>query len=241
MLKWLYSAQLRRHRGSRPPSQTYGIDATTPGSSTYCSHEVAIVDGYTHDGSICEICIQAKHERKIIRISVQRTTALLELVHSDTCGPLATKEHRISLSSSMTTRDTQRSASSRTSARTRVSVFQSWGYDIKRFRCNSGEYDKFFRSILAARGIRFEPAPPYTQHKNGVAERMIGTFTEKASTMMLDSQVPMEFWAEAVLTACYLHARTPSRALDGKTPYEMLHTVPATLERHDRCQCRSWC
>ena len=42
--------------------------------------------------------------------------------------------------------------------------------------------------------------------------------------MMLDSQAPMEFWAEAVLTACYLHARTPSRALDGKSPYEMLHT-----------------
>ena len=42
--------------------------------------------------------------------------------------------------------------------------------------------------------------------------------------MMLDSQAPMEFWAKAALTACYLHARTPSRALDGKTPYEMLHT-----------------
>jgi len=42
--------------------------------------------------------------------------------------------------------------------------------------------------------------------------------------MMLDSQTPMEFWAEEVLTACHLHARTPSRALDGKSPYEMLHT-----------------
>ena len=52
---------------------------------------------------------------------------------------------------------------------------------------------------------------------------MIGTLTEKARTMMLDSQAPMEFWAEAVLTACYLHARTPSRALDGKMLYEMLY------------------
>jgi len=51
----------------------------------------SLVDGYTHDGSICEICIQAKHERKIIRIPVQRTTAPFELVHSDTCGPFATK------------------------------------------------------------------------------------------------------------------------------------------------------
>ena len=52
---------------------------------------------------------------------------------------------------------------------------------------------------------------------------MVGTLTEKARAMMLDSQAPMQFWAEAVRTASYLHARTPSRALDGKSPYEMLH------------------
>jgi len=114
------------------------------------------------------------------------------------------------------------------------------GYDIKRFRCDNGrgEYDnKFFRSILAAREIRFEPAPPYTQHKNGVAERMIGTLTEKARAMMLDSQAPMELWAEAILTACHLHARTPSRALDGKTPYEMLHKQKPELHHLRRFGC----
>ena len=97
------------------------------------------------------------------------------------------------------------------------------GYDIKSFRSDhgSGEHNNRL-STLAARGIRFEPAPPCTQHKNGVAERMVGTLTEKAKAMMLDSQAPMQFWAEAVNTACYLHARTPNRTLDGKTPYEML-------------------
>ena len=46
--------------------------------------------------------------------------------------------------------------------------FDAWSYDIKRFRYDNGrgEYDnRFFRSILAARGINFEPFPPYTQHK----------------------------------------------------------------------------
>jgi len=47
--------------------------------------------------------------------------------------------------------------------------------------------------------------------------------------MMLDSQAPKQFWAEAIRTASYLHARTPSRALDGKSPYEM-------LRRHRRLQ-----
>ena len=34
--------------------------------------------------------------------------------------------------------------------------------------------------------------------KNGVAERMIGTLTGKARAMMLDSQAPKQFWAEAL-------------------------------------------
>jgi len=47
---------------------------------------------------------------------------------------------------------------------------------ITRFRCDNGkgEYDnKAFRSILTEHGITYEPSPPYTQHKNGVSERMI--------------------------------------------------------------------
>jgi len=51
----------------------------------------SLVDGYTYDDRICETCVLAKHERKIIRIPVQRTTTPFELVHSDTCGPFATK------------------------------------------------------------------------------------------------------------------------------------------------------
>jgi len=51
----------------------------------------SLVDGYTYDDRICQTCVLAKHERKIIRILVQRTTTPFELVHSDTCGPFATK------------------------------------------------------------------------------------------------------------------------------------------------------
>jgi len=51
---------------------------------------------------------------------------------------------------------------------------------------------------------------------------MIGTLTEQARAMMPDSQAPKQFWTEAIRTASYLHARTHSRALDGKSPYEIL-------------------
>jgi len=40
---------------------------------------------------------------------------------------------------------------------------------------------------------------------------------------MIESQSPIQFWGEAVNTASYLHQRTPSAALNGKTPYEVLN------------------
>ena len=58
--------------------------------------------------------------------------------------------------------------------------YQAWvetqGFHIKCFRSDngSGEYNNFiFLRLLGEKGITFEPSPPYTQHKNGMAERMI--------------------------------------------------------------------
>jgi len=54
---------------------------------------------------ICEVCIVAKHERKIIRVPELQTMTPFEPVHSDTCSPLPpnrTVEVYISLYLSMT-------------------------------------------------------------------------------------------------------------------------------------------
>ena len=111
------------------------------------------------------------------------------------------------------------------------------GYEVKRFRCDNGrgEYDnKTFRQVLTARGTTYEPCPPYSHHMNGVAERMIETITEKARSIIIDSQAPLVFWGEVVNTAVYLHQRTPNEGLTKRddrnsylapysTPYVMLH------------------
>jgi hypothetical protein len=89
-------------------------------------------------------------------------------------------------------------------------------YQIKRFRYDNGrgEYDnKTFRSVLASSGTRYEPCPPYSHHKNGVAERMITTITDKARAMMIDSQAPVQVWGEAVNTVVYLYKRSPNEGL----------------------------
>ena len=96
---------------------------------------------------------------------------------------------------------------------------------ITRFQCDNGkgEYDNsLFPGILRVSGTSFEPSPPYTQYKNGVSERIIRAVVTKAMAMILDSWLGNEFWAEAVNTAVYLHAHSPSPSVGGLTPYEIL-------------------
>jgi transposase InsO family protein len=198
----------------------------------------SLIDGLTHSDTTCEVYIKAKAKRKMIRIPVKPTTMPFELVHSDLCGPFATPSHSGSRYYILYIDDYTRYAEvyllADKKAESCVAAFQAYqaqakarGYNIQRFRCDNGrgEYDNaFFRGILRVSGISFEPSPPYSQHKNGVSERLIGVITEKARAMMIDSQAPLEFWGEAVMTATYLHRRTPSRALGGKTPWELLHS-----------------
>jgi hypothetical protein len=85
--------------------------------------------------------------------------------------------------------------------------------------------------------ILFEPSLPYTQHKNGVSERMIATITTKARAMMINSCLEDSLWSEAVNTAVYLHALYPARALEGKTPHEVLHRKRGDIGHLRRFEC----
>jgi len=51
---------------------------------------------------------------------------------------------------------------------------------------------------------------------------MIQTHNAKARAMLLDCTLPPSMWAEAISTANYLHARSPTSSNNGMTPYEKL-------------------
>ena len=77
-------------------------------------------------------------------------------------------------------------------------------------------------NYLKVEGIRHEYTVPKTPEQNGVSERMNRTLVEMVRSMLIESQLPKKFWAEALSTACYLKNRSSDRALDGRTPYEAL-------------------
>nr|GEW80093.1 ribonuclease H-like domain-containing protein [Tanacetum cinerariifolium] len=81
-----------------------------------------------------------------------------------------------------------------------------------RASCKSKPDERIKREFSVAR----------TPQPNGVTERKNRTLIEAASTMLVDSLLPITFWAEAVNTACYVQNRFLVTKPHNKTPYELL-------------------
>jgi len=203
---------------------------------------------------LCRTCVHAKQQQHIVRTKVPRSTTPFALVHSDLCGPMkhsigGTQYYIIYIDDC--TRYTEvyfliTKTAEEISAK--FQHYQAWvetqGFHIKRFRSDngSGEYNNsIFLGLLGEKGITFEPSPPYTQHKNGTAKRMIRTLNAKARSMMLDANVPIIFSPEAIRTACYLHRRSPTSSLtDNRSPYKALYGTIPKIGHLRRFGCRAY-
>nr|GEX27763.1 hypothetical protein [Tanacetum cinerariifolium] len=68
----------------------------------------------------------------------------------------------------------------------------------------SGDLTCLFAKFCGMKGIKMGFSVPRTPQQNGIAERKNRTLIEAARTMLVDSLLPIPFWAEAVNTACYV-------------------------------------
>ncbi|GJT06179.1 putative ribonuclease H-like domain-containing protein [Tanacetum coccineum] len=97
-------------------------------------------------------------------------------------------------------------------------------HKVKTIRCDHGTEFKnhLMNEFCAKKGIKREYSIARTPQQNGVAERKNRTLIEAARTMLADSLLPIQFWAEAVNTACYVLNRVLVTKPQMKTPYMKL-------------------
>ena len=105
--------------------------------------------------------------------------------------------------------------------------FKAWienqsGCKIQVVRSDNGkEYtSNQFNFFCEEAGIEHQLTAPYTPQQNGVNERENRTIMEMARCMMHEKGLPKRFWAEAANTAVFLLNRLPTKAMQGKTPFE---------------------
>ncbi|KAA0053320.1 gag-pol polyprotein [Cucumis melo var. makuwa] len=84
------------------------------------------------------------------------------------------------------------------------------GQKIIRIRSDHGkEFDnEDLNNFCLPEGIHHEFTAPITPQQNGVVERKNRTLQETARAMIHAKTLPLNFWAEAVNTACHIHTGT---------------------------------
>ncbi|GJT40820.1 zinc finger, CCHC-type containing protein [Tanacetum coccineum] len=76
-------------------------------------------------------------------------------------------------------------------------------------------------SLCKESGIARHLTVARTPQQNGLAERMNRTLLNKVRCLLIESGLPDSFWAEVTVTAAYLINRSPSTALEKKTPMDL--------------------
>ena len=184
---------------------------------------------------VCEACHEGKQTRKPFSNSeIRRSKRVLELIHSDVCGPVPQvgihgERYFVSFVDDFSRFTVVYPMITKVEVLDRFMEYEAFvtakfGQCISRLRCdNGGEYvGREFKNFCKVKGIQIEWTVPYSPEQNGVSERMNRTLVEKVRSMISDSGIGKEFWAPAVQTAAYLVNRSPASALDNlTTPFEV--------------------
>jgi hypothetical protein len=185
----------------------------------------------THEG-ICKGCALGKNIKKSFPSSNNRSKEILDLIHSDVCGPMPVKSLGGSLYYVIFIDDYSRKTWLYL-LKTKDEVFSKFqefkaeienltNKKIKTLRTdNGGEYtSKEFVAFCKSAGIRRELTVPHNPQQNGVAKRKNRSIEETVKALLNDQGLSMFLWGAAAMTAIYVQNRSPHRILKDMTPEE---------------------
>jgi len=92
-----------------------------------------------------------------------------------------------------------------------------------------GLTDDSARAYCREQGIKIQTRAPHVVEQNGAAERAGRMLIEKSRSMRLAANLPITLASEIYIAATYLLNRTPTRALDWKTPFEIAYKKKPSL------------
>ncbi|KAK1628923.1 hypothetical protein QYE76_003238 [Lolium multiflorum] len=180
----------------------------------------------------CEACLMGKMTKTPFSGMMERATDLLEIIHTDVCGPMSVASrggYRYVLTF---TDDLSRYGyiylmKHKSETFEKFKEFQSEvenqrNKKIKFLRSDrGGEYLSYeFSMHLKKCGILSQLTPPGTPQRNGVSERRNRTLLDMVRSMMSLTDLPLSFWSYALETAAFTLNRAPSKSVE-TTPYEL--------------------
>ncbi|GAA0167068.1 transmembrane signal receptor [Lithospermum erythrorhizon] len=181
----------------------------------------------------CVDCLNGKQPRSAIpKESKWRASTVLELIHSDLCGPISPtsnsgKRYFLSFIDDFSRKAWVYLLVNKSDTFSYFKVFKAMvenesNMHIKCLRTDrGGEYNsRFFDEFCKDHGIRRQLTNAYTPQQNGVAERKNRTVMNMVRALMSAKGIPKSFWPEAVNWTFYVLNRCPTLAVKDKTPQE---------------------
>lgn len=196
-----------------------------------CTEGVKLTDNKLD--MICEFCQEGKQSRLPFPKEGSRAKKVLELIHSDICGPLEVKSvggarYFLTFVDDYTRKVFIYLLKNKSEVFSKFKEFKAFVENqleskIKKLRTDNGrEYlSNEFVEYMQNCGIIHETSNPYTPQQNGLAERMNRTLMERARCMLLNANLQKCYWGEAVTTAAYITNRCPTRSISYATPEEL--------------------
>jgi transposase InsO family protein len=192
------------------------------------------IDNESKPSPTCVYCIQAKQSRRPYPKEAEHRSSIQgERTLSDVWGPariesIDKKKYYISFTDDCCRICAVLFMSNKTEANDLIKQYVKllevrFGEGkVKYLRFDNGKelINTDLKRWAATKGIMVEATAPYSPSQNGIAERFNRTLLELARAMLFESGLPTFLWTEAVKHAAYIRNRSPTRALDGKTPIE---------------------
>lgn len=203
--------------------------------------------------SFCESCVLGKSTKlPFPKCSDYRATRTLQVIHTDVCGPISPESPSGSKYFLTFTDDYSRVTwviplKVKSQVFEEMKAFIEYQEKVRRqsVECirsdNGGEYvNAKLESWLYEKRIRHEKSVPYCPQQNGVSERVNRTLCDRAAAMLHGSKLPANLWCEAILTAAYVKNRSPTKALDDKTPFEVYHGSKPSVKHLRVFGCKAY-
>jgi hypothetical protein len=123
-----------------------------------------------------------------------------------------------------------------------ATIERKFGQKVKYLRFDNGKelVNKDIQKWADDKGIVIETTAPYSPSQHGVAERFNRTLLEIARAMLIEKQLPAFLWPEAVAHAVYIRNRSPTKALEGMTPYEAWTGIKPDVSHFREFGCDVW-
>ena len=105
-------------------------------------------------------------------------------------------------------------------------VRTKFNVNIKIIRTDNGSEFLSMKDFFLNNGVEFQRSCVYTPQQNGVVERKHRYILNIARALRFQSNLPLFFLGECVLTAVYLINILPTPLLNQKSPFELLYNKP---------------